>query len=475
MKNLYVVALVLLFSQAIYAQENWDLERCIGYAIEHSLDVRQSDFGVQDAGIVLKQNQQQQYPSISGSVGASSNFGRSIDPTTNEFITSNFLSNTFGLNLNLLLYNGGRLKNQINQSKYDKSALESDKQSMIATVTVNVVNAYFEALLARDNYTNADIQIKTIQDQIDQMTKLVAAGSRARFELYDLEAQLATSEQQRTLAQNRIDLAMLNLKAVMNLDADQEMVLEVPPLNQLTYTDLDNTSFETIYENVIKTRPEVEALDLRIKSGEVGIDIAKSSFYPVINLGGFLNSNYSNQARRPDAFVESISDPQGVLINSQPSEIQFFQLSPTSLSQIPYFSQIDENFFYGVGVQANIPIYNNYQAKGNTERAKINLENLRTDKERYIIDIRNLIGQLVTDAKAAKRNLAASDKVLEARQIAFDNAQKRFELGAINSFDYISIQDQLNTAKTDQILAKYDYMLKIKVLDFYQGYPVTIK
>ena len=307
------------------------------------------------------------------------------------------------------------------------------------------------------------------------MTKLVAAGSRARFELYDLEAQLATSEQQRTLAQNRIDLAMLNLKAVMNLDADQEMVLEVPPLNQLTYTDLDNTSFETIYENVIKTRPEVEALDLRIKSGEVGIDIAKSSFYPVINLGGFLNSNYSNQARRPDAFVESISDPQGVLINSQPSEIQFFQLSPTSLSQIPYFSQIDENFFYGVGVQANIPIYNNYQAKGNTERAKINLENLRTDKERYIIDIRNLIGQLVTDAKAAKRNLAASDKVLEARQIAFDNAQKRFELGAINSFDYISIQDQLNTAKTDQILAKYDYMLKIKVLDFYQGYPVTIK
>ncbi len=475
MKNLFSVIIAVLLFQTAGAQQNWDLERCILYAIENSIDVRQSDFGVQDAEIVLKQNEQQRYPSLTGSVGAFTNFGRTIDPTTNEFITSAFLSNNFGLNLNVLLYNGGRIKNQISQSEYDKQALESDKNSMIATVTLNVVSAYFEALLARDNLTNSEIQVKSIQDQIDQMNKLVTAGSRARFELYDLEAQLATSEQQQTIAQNRIDLAMLNLKGVMNLDPNTEITLDVPPLDQLVYTDLDNTPFETIYNNVIRTRPEVEALDLRIKSGEVGIDIAKSSFYPTINLGGSVNSNFSNQARQPDGVAIVLSDPQDVIINNDPSQIQFFQPEATSLSQIPYFNQIDNNFSYGVGIQANIPIFANYQAKGNTERARINLENLRTEKERYIIDIRNLLGQVVTDAKAAKRNLEASDKVLEARQIASDNAKKRFELGAINSFDYISIQDQLNTARTDQILAKYDYMLKIKVLDFYQGYPVTIK
>jgi len=138
MRNLYSLVIALLLSQAICAQESWDLEKCIAYAVQNSLDVRQSDYGVQDAEIVLKQNEQQRYPSLSGSVGAFSNFGRTIDPTTNEFITSAFLSNNFGLNLNVLLYNGGRLKNQITQSQYDKEALESDKNSMIATVTLNV-------------------------------------------------------------------------------------------------------------------------------------------------------------------------------------------------------------------------------------------------------------------------------------------------------------------------------------------------
>jgi len=294
-------------------------------------------------------------------------------------------------------------------------------------------------------------------------------------ELYDLEAQLATSEQQQTLAQNRIDLSMLNLKGVMNLDPETEMTLDIPPLDQLAYTDLDNTPFETIYRNVISTRPELQALDMRIRSGEVGIDIAKSAFYPSINLGGSLNSNFSNQARVPNDVTSEVTDPQNILLNGQPSQIQFFQPVVNSFSQVPYFNQIDNNFSYGAGVQANIPIFNNYFAKGNTERARINLENLRAEKDRFIIDLRNLLGQFVTDARAAKRNLAAAEKVLEARQIAVDNATRRFELGAINSFDYISIQDQLNTARTDQILAKYDYMLKIKVLDFYQGHPVTLK
>jgi len=457
------------------AQQSWDLEKCINYAVQNSIDIRQTDLGVQNADVQLKQDEQQRYPSLSGSVGAFSNFGRTVDPTTNEFINANFLSNNFGLNLNVLLYNGGRLKNQIAQSKVDREAMMTDKKSMIATVTLNVVNAYFEALLAQDNYTNAEIQVKTITDQIGQMTKLVDAGSRAKFEIYDLEAQLASSEQQQTLAQNRIDLSMLNLKGVMNIDPSTEMTLDVPPMDQLTYTDLENTPFEKIYENVISTRPEVQALDYRIKSGEIGVDIAKSAFYPSITAGGSMNSNYSNQAKEANDVTFNFSDPETILLNGAQSEVQFLERNIGSLSQIPYFNQIDNNFSYGFGVQANIPIFNNYLAKGNSERAKINLENLRTNKEKFIIDLRNLLGQYLTDAKASKRNLEAADKVLAARQIAYDNAQKRFDLGAINSFDYISIQDQLNTARTDQILAKYDYMLKIKVLDFYQGFPVVLK
>ena len=474
MRKLYFIVIAILLSFSAQSQDTWDLEKCINYAIQNSVDIKQANLSLEDADVITKLNEQQRLPSLSGSASLQSSFGRSIDAATNEFTTQNTINNSYGLNGGITLYNGGRLNNSIKQSKIDAAALSEDKGSMIATVTLNVVNAYFEALFARDNYGNVEIQLKSINDQIVQMKKLVAAGSRAQFEIYDLEAQQATNEQQVTIAQNRIDLAMLNLKGVMNLDPSTDITLATPPTEQATYTDLDNVGIEDIYTRVAESRPELRALDLRIKSGEVGVDIAQSAFYPNIGAGFNIGSAYSNRFTRPTGFGQEVVE-SNVLINGDPAVLGVNQPFVTGQERTPYFTQLDQLISYGVGVQVSVPIFNNYQAKGNKQRAQLNLENLKVNKERYIIDLRNILGQFLTDAKASKRNLEAADKVLQARQIAFDNAQKRYELGAINSFDYISIQDQLNTARTDQIIAKYDYMLKVKVLDFYQGYPVSLK
>ena len=473
MRKLRLLLLTALFPFSIFAQEVWDLEKCAAYAIANSIDLKQSELSVADAGVLKKMNEQQKLPALSANTSAFTNFGRTIDPTTNDFVTSAFLSNNLSLNASITLYNGGFIKNSIRQSELDQRAFEADKNSMIVTVTLNVVQAYFEALFAEDNYSNAEIQLKTISDQIDQMRKLVAAGSRAQFEIYDLEAQQASSEQQLTIAQNRIDLAMLNLKGVMNISPETEMTLSSPPVDQLTYTDLENDSFDDIYKRVVGARPELEALDLRIESGQIGIDIAKSLGLPSISLSGNVRSNYSNQARTAEDFVTQVVESP-VFINGDQALLGAEQTFPTTIRNSPYFGQLDDNFSYGFGVQVSVPILDNYNSKGNQERAIINLENLQYNKEKFIVDMRTILGQYITDARAAKRNLEASEKVLTARQVAFDNAEKRFELGAINSFDYISIQDQLNTARTDQIIAKYDYMLKIKVLDYYQGFPVSL-
>ena len=474
MRKLYFIVVTILIVNVAEAQETWDLEKCINYAIKNSVDIKQANLSLEDADVVTKLSEQQRMPSLSGSAGLQSSFGRSIDAATNEFTTKNTINNSYGLNGGVTLYNGGRIKNSIKQSKIDAEALSEDKGTMVATVTLNVVSAYFEALFARDNYGNVEIQLKSINDQIVQMKKLVAAGSRAQFEIYDLEAQQATSEQQVTIAQNRIDLSMLNLKGVMNLDPSTDIALATPPTEQATYTDLDNVGIEDIYTRVADSRPELRALDLRIKSGEVGVDIAKSAFYPNIGAGFNIGSAFSNRFVRPTGFDQSVVE-SNVLINGEPAVFGVNQPFATGEETTPYFTQLDQLLSYGFGVQVSMPIFNNYQAKGNKQRALLNLENLKINKERYIIDLRNILGQYLTDAKASKRNLEAADKVLQARQIAFDNAKKRYELGAINSFDYISIQDQLNTARTDQIIAKYDYMLKVKVLDFYQGYPVSLK
>lgn len=444
MKTIVSIFIFVLYSMTSFAQETWDLERCINYAIEHSIDVNQADLSILDANVVEKISSQQKLPDLTGSTGLNTNFGRSVDPTTNEFVNRTFLTNGYGLNSNMILYNGGRLKNDVKRSQINILASEEDKKSAIAAVSLNVVTAYFEALLSQDNFSNTELQLKTITDQIDQLRKLVDAGSRAAFEIYDLEAQQAQSEQQVTIAQNNIDLAILRLKGIMNYNSTEEMTLVNPPLDQLTYTDVDAITFDQVYDKVLETRPELRAYDLRIRSSEYDIEIAKSASKPFVGVGGNLGTNFSKLFNAP-------------------------------FSSSPYFDQIAENLSFNVGFQVNIPILDRYNTKGNTERARINVENVRAEKERYILDLRNIMGQYLTDAKASKRNLEASEKVLAARQIAFENAEKRFKLGAINSFDYTSIQDQLNTARTEQLIAKYDYMMKIKVLDFYQGYPVSLR
>ncbi len=463
----------ILINLTSKAQEIWDLERCITHAIANSIDIQQADLSIEDSEVVNKMNTQERLPSLTGSANVFTNFGRTIDPTTNDFVTSTFLSNNFSISGGITLYNGGRIRNNIRRSEIDKLAFVADKNSMTANLTLDVIAAYFEVLLAQDNHSNAEIQLKTINDQLDQMRKLVEAGSRAQFEIFDLEAQQASSEQQLTLAQNRIDLAMLSLKGIINLDPNIEIRLDNPPIDQLVYTDIMNETFNDIYSRVVGARPELQAFDHRIRSGELGIDIAKSSGLPSLTLGGSVSSSYSNQAKRLLGFTNTLVESP-VFINGEDAILGVEQEVPIGSENIPYFNQMDNNFSYGFGLQMNIPILDNYTTKGNTERARINLENLKANKEKYIVDLRNLLGQYITDARAAKRNLDASDKVLLAREVAFDNAQKRFDLGAINSFDYISIQDQLNTARTDQIIAKYDYMMKIKLLDYFQGYPVSL-
>jgi len=474
MKYFLLVFILYVMNGPLAAQEVWDLEKCLLYSIENSIDILQSDYTIEDAQIQTKISESQRYPSLSAGLGANWNTGRTVDPTTNDFNNATFFSNGYQVNSGVLLYGGGRLKKAIEQSRINESAADADKSSMINTITLNVVSAYFEVLFAKDNLANAQVQRKTITDQISQMNKLVEAGSRARFEIYDLEAQQATADQQITLAENRIDLAFLSLKGLMNLDPSFDLDVATPPAEQKVYSDPELSSFDEILERVVAARPEIQAYDLRLASAEKNVEIAEAQLMPTLSFGVNFGTNFSAQAQKvSDGRTEDIF--QQVTIDNVPAQLGTSQFVPTAFNTIPYFTQVADNKSLGFGFSASIPIYNNYNTKGNIERSKLNVLNQKAEREKYSINLRNTMGQLITDVKAAKRNLEAANKVLTAREIAFENAEKRYNLGAINSFDYTSIQDQLNQSRTDQIIAKYDYMLKAKVLDFYQGYPVSLK
>jgi outer membrane protein len=468
---LEVMAVLFGMSAGAFGQDNeWSLKRCLEFAIENSLSVEQAQLGIDNAEISSKLAKSQRYPSLSFNTNLGLNFGRTVDPTTNDFITTNFLSNGAQFNTAVTLYNGGRINNQIKSALQEEKATKEDLNSSMINLAFDIAQTYFNALLARENVQNITVQRENTISEIERMSRMIEVGTRAQAEIYDLEAQLATTDQDLAMAQNSFDISMVGLKALMNISFDIEMILVEPNMAQSLYSDPDVLTFEEAYSKALEFSPSNKAQKFRIKSAEYDLKVSKAGMLPSLSAGGNINTNYSNQAKQVVGFT-STTVSQPVTIDGVPALLGTDQAIP-QISDKTYGSQFNDNLFYGFGVSLNIPIYSNYQNKANVDRSKVNLETLINQNRQNDNNLRNTMQQLLTDARGAKRALEASEKTLRAREIAAQNAEKRFQVGALNSFDYISIQNQYNQALINLSISKYDYLYKIKILDYYQGYPV---
>jgi len=454
-----IVALLIGMTTGAFAQDReWSLKRCLEFAIDNSLAIEQAEYGIENAKIGTKLAEGQRYPNLNFGTNLGLNFGRTIDPTSNEFVAQNFLSNGYQLSSNYTVFDGGRIKNNLMSAQQEELATSEDLTSSMVNLAFDIARTYFNALLAQENVGN-----------IQRMNKMIEVGTRAQAEIYDLEAQLATSDQDLALAQNSFEIAMVALKALMNIGFDTEMILVEPNLGMNTYSNPDELSFEEAFQKALEFSPSNRARQFRIKSAEYDLQAAEAGLLPSVNVGGSINSNYSNRGVEFIRSVQRVELP--VTINGMPALLGSDQVvaEPRDLS---FGRQIDQNLNYGVGLGVNVPIYNNYQVKGNIARSKVNLDVLKNQERQANNDLRNTIQQLLTDARGAKRTLEASEKTLRAREIAMQNAEKRFQVGTLNSFDYISIQNQYNQSLINLSIAKYDYLYKLKILDYYQGYPV---
>ncbi len=470
-RNQIILFIILLATIQVKAQEVWTLESCVRHALENSLLIKDASLAIDNAEVNKKTATQARYPSLNGTTNVGLNFGRTIDPVTNDFITQSFLSNTFGLNTGITVYSGGRINNTVKQSDIDLRAAERDFDQVENDIVLQVATAYLNVLFARENLENASKQFAITEEQLDQIEKLIASGSRPENERLDIEAQLATREQAIVTNQNNLDISILSLKQLLRLEPDYDLVLEVPE-NIEVLSDPDQLTFQEVYRSALRTQKDVEAQQLRVQSAEVGVSIAKSALYPTVTLGGSLGSRYSNQGMRL-AGTQTITQSQEVRANGTPVTIESDVQIPI-LENNPYFDQIDENISYGVGMSVNIPIYNNYRTKGSIEQARLNVMRNSNLLENIKDQVKNVVQQALADARAAKKSLRAAEKNQLAQEAAFNNATRRYELGAINSFDLSQIQNQLEQAEINLIISKYDYLFRMKVIDFYMGKPITL-
>lgn len=467
-----ILSLVLfLFSVGleVHAQRVMTLEECIRMATERSILVNQGDINVQFAEIALEQAKQARYPNLNANTNLYWNFGRTIDPTSNDFITERFFSNNYGLNTGMLLFDGFRIKNTIKKSELDMQASSAENEQTRQDIALATATTYLNVLFTKENVSIAQQQLTQSQNQLSQMEKSIKAGAMAASEKLNVEAQIAQGEQAVINAENSYQLALFQLKQQMRISPSEEVEISVPE-KVIIDTDPDLITYEEIISKALANRYDLKAADIRNQSSELDIDIAKSGYYPTINLGGNLGTNYSNQAKEVAGFTTETFDTEITIPAVSPDPITFRQeVEVPELRKQGFGTQLDNFLSYGFGIGVNIPIYNNGITKANVQRAELGVVNQQLAKRQLTENFEMTVQQALADARAAKRKLQASEKSYEAQKAAYENLGKRYAIGAANSFEWEAQKSQMEQAELTKLLDKYDYLFKIKIIEFYLG------
>ena len=466
----------------VHAQETWSLERCVKYALDHSLDLRQSKVDAKQAEVNQIAAKQLRYPNLNGSTGYDISFGRQVDRATNDFINERFGNQNLGLNTNVTLFNGGRINNQVKQAALGLQAAELEAEQVSNDITLMVANAFIQILFAKENLSNAEKSRDLIGSQIENIDKLIEAGSRPRNERLDLVAQLSQNEQMVVAAANEVDIATLSLKQLLQLDIDVDMNIEVPDVALPSDYEIASLDANAVYEKAKTWQPGIKAGELRKKNAEIGVALARTAMIPELSFGAAARTFYSTAAKSffPTGGTSIIpftnllgSGTQGILLNGETTDLSA-QVGDFRSERTSYPDQLNQNLGFGVGMTLSVPIYNQGRNKGNHELAKLEVVRSEIANEQVKNTLKTNVQRSVADLKAAKKQFEAATRTAEANRAAYSDAEKRFTLGVSNNLEFTTAQTNRDRAEVDLIIAKYDYIFKSKVLDFYMGKQITL-
>ncbi len=441
----------ILMSSASFSQETWSLEKCVRYAWQENINIKRAEIGVRNNELIEKGNRLSRLPNLNASVSGSFQYGRTIDPVTNTFNSLSIGANRYSVNAGVTIYNGNRITNLVRQAGHDIQASMADLAQTKNDISLTIANAYLNVLFAEEQLDAAKKRKKLSESQLSQVDKLIRAGARPANARLEILATIARDDQSIIAQENLVLNGLQNLKNLLQLEPSADIQLERPSTIAIVISAEDNPDvlkFSDLYNTSLSNQPFIKADENRIKSAELGKDIARAGLLPSLSAFGGLNTNYSTRGKR--------------IVNG-------------ALEDNPYSNQIDENFGQNIGLSLSIPIYNNHRNLISMDRAELNMISNQYTAELNKQNLKNDIQTALSNARAAKRTLAASERTVEASTAAFQNSEKQFQLGTINTFEYATAKNNLDQAEVDLIIAKYDYLFKLKVLDFYQGKKLELK
>ena len=479
--------LALLTGVNGYAQQpagqnsKWTLEECIEYAAQHNLQVKQGELNLLSSKVELDRSKADLYPTLNAGGGYGNSVGRSIDPFTNVIIDEPVTSQNYFLSSGVTLFNGLSKQNLIKQNKLDFKASELEVVGIRNNISMQIASAYLNILFNRELLANAEARLRATGLQVERTRKQVEVGTLPQASLYELQAQFASDELEVTNAINRLELARLNLKQLLQLPAETSMEIVVPEID-LEKVQEYPVSAREVYDIAEDTRPEILASDVRVESTEYGVKAAKGNLYPNLSANGGLSTAYSSAAptvlpKEGTGFVlVEREEPIGFVKDGE-NRTPVFTMDrvPEEFDDFTYTDQLDYNLRRYFQLSLNIPIFNGYRAKSSVAQARIASDRARLQSQIVRQELRQNIEQAALDVKAAALTYKSIVNQVRSLKEAFRSAEQRFNLGATNAVDYNLAKTNLDIAESNLIRAKYDYILKTKILDFYRNQPLSFE
>ncbi len=461
---LYFATTMLLFGQTKERTAH-SLEECINLAIENNLDLKTNRLIKETRDVNFKQSKNALLPSINGSYNLGISNGRSIDPFTNGIVNQELTFSNAGLGLDAVIFNGFRLINSWKQAKLNLESAEMEVEAAKQSLILNVTLTYIQVLNAQDLVKLAESRLKTTQGQLDRLRSLFEEETGNPAEYRDLQGQLAMDAANIAESKNTLKTELINLNTLVNA----EETITVAPLNvQLDFEGYNYTSQE-VYEKALQVFPTIKASDLSLEAAKKGVAVARSQYIPEVSLFANLNTNYSSAARLFNETGTSILET-GDFVNIDNQDYSVFtEESNFTSDNIPYRDQFDNNLNSSIGVAVNIPIFNGFRAKNNVALEKIKKEEAQTALTQTKLDLQQSIKQSYSVMQTAFQRYNLLQDQVKAYKESFRINEIRFNNGVSNSVEYIISKNNLDNAQTNLANVKYEYALRVKVLEYYRG------
>ncbi|WP_454986320.1 TolC family protein [Capnocytophaga bilenii] len=412
------------------AQNLWTLDACIEYAKNNNLSIKQSEVDIEATNIDDLQAKAAFFPSVNGNLSYNLNQGKNINPVTNQYENAFFQSASGGVSVELTLFAGLQNWRKLQQAKLNHLASVYQSEKMKDDIVLMIINAYGEVLSYKEQLKNQKAQLEISKESLERTRNLIEAGSLPQGDIYEAEAQILTQEQQIIATENALFIGKMGLAQLLLLKNYQDFDIVDNGSENLNNDILSKTPQE-IYQHAHEVMNDVKIAENNVTLAQNSLSIAHSAYSPRLSAQWGYNSRWTK------------------------NELQNF------------WQQLDANKGMFGGLSLTIPVFNGFNTLGNVKRQQLNLIKAKLAKEQAEQNTEKKIYQAYTDAANAKKLFEATQKTTQAKQQAFQYAQERHNVGLMNTFDFNQAKYQYENAQNDVVKAKYQYIFKLKVLEYY--------